>query len=254
VVRRLSQTSWWILLAAMSLYMGCGTAPKAEQGTSTPKPELTINVATLNLSGLNKRIERTDIARLWQTLKAEQIEILAMQNVSRYPGVATRIDPVEELAKQADWRKTFGETADFSGRQVGNAVLAAYPIRSSSSHSYPGIRSAMNDGALQAVVDGGVRDLLVISAQLPAKASAADHAKCVAIITKSRADDRMPMIVMGNLPQVSEGLTNVEGGESLSTRVMYDGLGTLQPTSTSAVNTPLGRMVIVRFAVFRQPT
>ncbi len=251
---RSTKTSWWVLLSAGLSLMGCGTAPKAERTTEAPKPELTINVASLNLSGLNKRIERTDISGLWQTLKKEQVEVLAMQNVSRYPGVETRIDPIEELAKQADWRKAFGETADFSGRQVGNAVLAAYPIRSSSNQPFTGVRSALNDGSLQAIVDGGVRDLLVISAQLPPKATSADQARCVSIIRNGRGDDRMPMIVMGNLPSAAVGFSAVDGAGTSSTRVLYDGLGTLVPTSSSTVQTPLGTMVIVRFAIFRQPT
>jgi hypothetical protein len=253
-VRRSMKTTWWMLLSAGLWFMGCGTAPKVEQAAEAPKPELTINVASLNLSGLNKRIERTDISRLWQALKKEQVEVLALQNVSRYPGVETRIDPIEELAKQADWRKVFGETADFSGRQVGNAVLAAYPIRSSSNQPFTGVRSALNDGSLQAVVDGGVKDLLVVSAQLPPKASSADQARCVSIIRNGRGDDRLPMILMGNLPSQAVGFTGIDGAGTASTRVLYDGLGTLVPTSSSTVQTALGTMVIVRFAVFRQPT
>lgn len=251
---RTTKTGWRAVVPVILMLAGCGTVPKVEQAAEAPKPELTLNVASLNLAGLNKRIERTDISALWQVLKKEQIEVLAMQNVSRYPGVETRIDPIEELAKQADWRKAFGETADFSGRQVGNAVLAAYPIRSSSNQPFTGVRSALNDGSLQAVVDGGVRDLLVISAQLPPKASSADQARCVSIIRNGRGDDRMPMIVMGNLPSQAVGFTPVDGAGTSSTRVLYDGLGTLVPTSSTTVQTTLGMMVIVRFAVFRQPT
>ena len=68
-----------------------------------------ITVASLNLTNLNKRIKRADITRLWQQLKSEQVEVLAIQNLTRYPGVSTRIDPVAELARQADWRQAFGE-------------------------------------------------------------------------------------------------------------------------------------------------
>ena len=240
------------LIMVGAFLAGCGPAPKVQQGEAPPKPELMITVASLNLTNLNKRIKRADITRLWQQLKSEQVEVLAIQNLTRYPGVSTRIDPVAELARQADWRQAFGEMADFSGRQVGNAVLAAYPIRSSSVTSYTGVRSAVNDGSLQAVVDGGVHDLLVVSAQLPVKAPTGDQARCLSIIKNARGDARMPMIVAGNLPATVEGFTTVEGGTSSSTKIVYDGNGILQPTFASTVETSLGTMVIVRFAVFRQ--
>lgn len=241
-------------LVVGALLIGCGPAPQTQQSeTAARKPELTLTVGSLNLTALKKRIVRADISRLWQQLKAAQVEVLAIQNLSRYPGVSTRIDPVVELAQQADWRQAFGEMADFSGRQVGNAVLAMYPIRSSSAESYSGVRSAVNNGSLHAVVDGGVRDLLVVSAQLPPKAPSVDQARCLSIIKNARGDSRMPMIVAGNLPTSLEGFTTVEGGTASSTQIVYDGNGILKAMSASTVETSLGTMVIVRFAVFRQP-
>lgn len=246
---RIRQTLPVLLTGVMAA--GCGTAQKAE--TEVRTPELTITVASLNLTDLKKRIERSDITKLWQQLKAEQVEVLAIQNFSRYPGVSTRIDPSAELAKQADWRNSFGEMADLSGRQIGNAVLAAYPIRSSSTESFSGVRSSVNKGSLHAVVDGGVCDLMVVSAQLPGKGPAADQARCVSMIKNVRGDTRMPMIVAGNLPATVDGFTAVNGGASASTSIVYDSNGILQPMSASTVKTSLGTMVIVRFAIFRQP-
>lgn len=239
---------------AMLWFSGCGTTPKATQAeTVPPKPELRLKVASLNLTNLNKRIERADIQRLWQQLKSEQIEVLAIQNLSRYPGVAARVDLVDELSTMADWRHVFGETADFSGRSVGNAVMSAYPIRSKANESYKGIRSAVNEGSLHAIIDGGVRDLLVVSAQLPAKAPAADQAACVQLIRSARADDRMPMIVAGNLPTSTKEFAPIDGAVSAMTRIMYVGGGILQPSSTKTLDTPLGMVVVVVFDLFRQP-
>lgn len=242
------------LVLAMVCWQGCVTTPKATQTeTAPPKPELQVTVASLNLADLKKRIERPDIQRLWQQLKAEKVEIFAVQNVARYPGVASRVDLVEELAKVADWRQVFGETADFSGRLVGNAVFSAYPIRSKANEPFKGIRSAVNDGSLHAVIDGGVRDLLVVSAQLPAKGSAADQTACVGLIRSARGDARLPMIVAGNLPAVASGFTAVEGARSAATRVVFDGNGVLVPSSARTIETPLGTVVVAVFDLYRQP-
>lgn len=253
MMRRLTLAVIVIAAAAILWAPGCVTTPKTTQTeTAPPKPELQLTVGSLNLTNLNKRIERTDIQRLWRILKAEKVEVLAIQNLSRYPGVATRVDLIQELARLADWRQAFGETADFSGRQVGNAVLSAYPIRSNANESFKGIRSAVNEGSLHAVIDGGVRDLLVVSAQIPPKASAADQAACVKILRSSLGEARIPAIVGGNLPDNAEGFTAVEGAASPMTRVVFDGSGTLRPSSTRTVETPLGPVVVVVFDLYRQ--
>ncbi|MCU0453394.1 MAG: hypothetical protein MUE68_07025 [Bacteroidetes bacterium] len=253
-MRRTIRAVLAVVAFAMLWSSGCVTTPKATQTEiAPPKPELRLIVASLNLTNLNKRIERPDIQRLWQQLKAEQIEVLALQNLSRYPGVATRVDLVNELAKLADWRHAFGETAEFSGRQVGNAVLSAYPIRSNANEGYKGVRSAVNEGSLHAVIDGGVRDLLIVSAQLPPKASAPDQAACVGSIRSARADGRMPMIVAGNLPASAKGFTEIDGAAASMTRMVFDGNGILQPVSTKKLETPLGTVVVVVFDLYRQP-
>jgi hypothetical protein len=243
-----------VMLAGATLWLaGCSTGPKtAMPEEAAAKPELSLTVASLNLTNLNKRIEREDVRRLWQQLKAEQVEVLALQNLSRYPGVATRVDLIAELARTADWRIAFGETADLSGRQIGNAVLSAYPIRSNATENFRSVRSVVNEGSLHAVIDGGVRDLLIVSAFLPSKAPAVDLAACVSIIKAARGDERMPMIVGGNLPATVEGFAPIDGASSSSTRVVFDGNGILRPSSSRSVNTVLGPMVVVRFDLFRQ--
>lgn len=253
MMRRPILASVAIAVAVILWSPGCVTTPKATQTeTAPPKPEIQLTVASLNLTNLNKRIERPDVQRLWQILKAEKVEVLAIQNLSRYPGVATRVDLLQELSKLADWRQAFGETVDFSGRQVGNAVLSAYPIRSNANEPFKGIRSAVNEGSLHAVIDGGVRDLLVVSVHIPPKASAADQAACVKSLRASLGDARMPTIVGGNLPAKADGFTPVEGASSSTTRVMFDGNGVLQPSATRTVDTPLGPVVVVIFDLYRQ--
>jgi endonuclease/exonuclease/phosphatase family metal-dependent hydrolase len=255
MIRRPTLAVFVIATTAVVVSPGCVTTPKATQTEiAPPKPELQLSVASLNLTDLNKRIERKDIQRLWQILKAEKVEVLAIQNLSRYPGVATRVDLIQELAKLADWRQAFGETADFSGRQVGNAVLSAYPIRSNANEPFRGVRSAANEGSLHTVIDGGVRDLLIVSAQLPTKASAADQAACIRILRDAVGDARMPTIVGGNLPAKVDGFTSVEGASSSMTRVVFNGKGMLQPSSTRMVGTPLGTVVVVVFDLYRHST
>lgn len=244
----------FVAVSAGLVLGGCSSSSIKTDGTgASQKPEIILTVASLNLTNLNKRVERADIAGLWQVLKKEKVEILAVQNLSRYPGVASRVDIVTELSSQADWRNAWGEMTDNSGRLIGNAVFSAYPVRSSSHAGFTGTRPATWEGALHAVIDGGVREILVVSAYLPPKGTAAEQKRCLEQIMDAQGDRRLPVIVMGNLPAAATPLQDVNASLSAPTRIQWDGAGVLKATSTTKTETPLGTVVIATFELYRSP-
>ncbi|OGU71782.1 MAG: hypothetical protein A3G43_07355 [Ignavibacteria bacterium RIFCSPLOWO2_12_FULL_56_21] len=231
---------------------GCPPSTSTKEEVPPSKPEMTLTIASLNLTSLNKRIEKSDIVALWRILKKEQVEVLAVQNMSRYPGVATRVDPLNELAAQADWRHAFGEMMDNSGRKIGNAVLATYPIRSNAHIPFTSVKSANFEGALETVIDGGVRDIMVVSAQFPPKAPESDLAKCLSAITSANKDTKMPLIVAGNVFASASGMQEVSAGsKNPTTRIHYSGGEEMKPVGASSVATPLGTVLIAKFALYR---
>jgi len=249
-----------LFLISTILFWGCpSTPPKAEKETAR-KPELTIQVATINLGQFTKRIERKQITELARAIKREQVEILAVQGIARYPGVATRVDFVNELTGQTDWRNVFGEMLNISGRQTGNAIFSSYPILSHHNETFDDVKSSNYDAALQATVDAGVRSLVVISAQLPSKATAEEQVRCMKLIAALNPDEKNPLtIVTGNLPSSESVLAStafseiplLESVRHSDSKVWYSTNSGLQLLSSRNVETELGSLVIVHLGMFR---
>ncbi len=260
LMKTISIRTYIIALAFFYLY-GCATSPKAEKEAETLKPEITIQIASINLTGLNKRIERNNIADLVKTLKSEQVEVLAVQGISRYPDVTTRVDFVNELSAKTDWRNAFGEMLNISGRQTGNAIFSVYPILSHQNFSWDKVRSTSFDAALQATVDVGVRSLVVVSTQLPTKATINEQSQCLKLIGTVNPDTANQFtIIAGNMPtddsiRTKCSFTEVPQPESVKSniaRIWYSTSMSLQLIKSRSVETELGTLVIAQFGLSRQ--
>jgi len=254
------------IFALAFLLGGCPPAKEAAK-VEPPKPaekkpaapELELNVASINISKFGKRIEADDIRRFAAEIRQENIDILAMEGVSRYPGVETRVDIVDELAREAEMHNAFGETIALSGKQSGNAIFSVFPVTSSQNTPYDRITSTNFEAAMQAVIDCGAREVVVVSTLLPERASAndlnicADRLSSLAVLYTGRS-----MIVAGNLPR-SDAVrrsANFDAGkimrEDPSQQFWFSADGSLKLRSQRVVRTALGMLSIAQFDVYRQ--
>jgi len=252
-----------VVVIALLILAGC-SAPQTQKvdTEATMKPELTLQVASLNMSSLNKRIEKKDIERFSRMLKKEQIEVLSVQGITRYPGVETRVDFVNELIAKSDLRHAFGEMMNSSGRQTGNGIFSSYPLRNNHNQPFEGVKSASFEAALQSSVDGGVKDIVVVSTLLPSKASETEQSACLRMISKN-TDSKEPLIVTGNLPlservrsigryeDVSDA-TGASKTKNLTTHIWYTSDGMLKLIGARTLETDFGTMLVAQFGLFRQ--
>jgi hypothetical protein len=198
---------------AAILLAGCGPsqpaaapppAPPPDSGTAAPaepRPATRLRVASLDVSKFSGRVEQAHVDELASIIAGLKVEVLALQGITRYPTVKTRIDLVHALAAAAGMRALFGETLNLSGRQSGNAVLSAYPVASSDTKGFEGVSGLNFEGALRVIVDAGTRPVVVVSTLLPSPLSAKDSMICLDVIaemTSERGSD--PLVVLGNLP------------------------------------------------------
>lgn len=242
--------------AFLVFVLAIGCSPTKEPLKKSPEPYDTLTVGSLNVAKLSKRIEKSDITRLAQIIDNEELHILAVWGITRYPQVATRVDLVDELTARAGIYSAFGESATISGRQTGNAVLSVYPIRAQRTTHYEGLRSTTFESAFQVVIDCGLRDVAVVSTHLPENASQGDVTVCMntlATIQAHYADHAM--VIAGNLPA-----SHNPAGEYLSARAegkeipfWYSNDGSLRLLSQKTLRTPLGTMTVARLAIFRPP-
>jgi endonuclease/exonuclease/phosphatase family metal-dependent hydrolase len=263
VMTRIFITAIVFIILAL-LITGCPATKETAKHEAPPPPptiekkpvaaDLTLTVASINLSSVAKRIEKKDIENLAAILKKEKADIITVQGISRYPGLSTRIDVFEEIAKAMEMRSAFGESMTLSGRQTGNAVFSTYPIRSNDNLHYQGISSVNSESALQVVIDGGSRDIVVVSTLLPEQASANDIAKCVSSLSSiPRSYEGNPVIVTGNIPSSKSELFKTEQTSGSSTYRIWHTTEGLKSTSTTTTESGLGTILLTQFGVYRKP-
>lgn len=251
----------WAGILALIIVAGCGAPTTTTTEATVPKkPDVILQVASLNLSGYNKRFEKSEIGKFSGLLKKEQIDVLSVQGITRYPQLTSRVDFVKELSSKTDMRYTFGEMYNSGGRQDGNAIFSIFPQRNDHNDPFDGVNSADFEAALQSSVDGGVKDVVVVSTVLPPKANEADQSACLKIIAgKSVALPNQPVVLTGNLP-VSEKILSSgsyedavtrERDKDLKSRIWYSNDKSLKLLGTRVVETEFGSMLVAKFGLFQ---
>ena len=255
------------LMVLGSLLLAACSAPQKldRTGAETKKPTLaiTVRLGSIDLFNVARRIEKKDIERFAAVLKREQIEILSVQGISRYPNVKTRVDFVTELAAQMDMRQAYGESIDLAGRQRVNAVLSTYPIRSNQKSDFD-VPSAFSESAVRVAVDVGVRDVVVVSTRLPERSTAQDLAKCMETIAGLQSGPHGSFIVTGNLP-VSKKIRNADvfadlqtslpeaTAPAISSRLWYAQGELFKLLNARTVKTELGTLTVGEFGLYTLP-
>lgn len=252
-----------ILVLFLASCSGPSQATRESSGAAPSQPKLatTVRVATLDLFSLKRRIEKKDIDRFAEEIKKEQIEVLAVQGIARYPNVKTRIDFVEEFPARADMRRAFGETIDMSGQQRVNAVFSIYPIQWSNKNEFD-VPSAFYESALQVSFDAGIKDVIIVSTRLPEKATAKELVSCTQTIAGLQTKTDKPFIVTGNLPVLSKvkapesfadisSLLPADAEKAITSRIWYAQGDLFKPVSARTVKTELGTMTVVEFGLYQ---
>ena len=226
-----------------------------------PKLATTVQFAALDLFVVKRRLEKKDIERFTEVVKKEQIEVLAVEGISRYPNVKTRVDFVEEFPARADMRRAFGETINMSGQQHVNAVFSIYPIQWSNQKGFD-VPSAFSESALQVSIDAGVKDIIIVSTRLPEKATGKDLGTCVDLIAAMQTKIDKPFVVAGNLPVLGkvkapesfadiQSLLSADIGKTVVSRVWYAQGDLFRALSARTVKTELGTMTVVEFGLYQ---
>jgi hypothetical protein len=248
------------LMYALTVFFAGCPSPKPVQHEELPPPppeparEFFITVGSVDLSSFPRKIEKSDIRKFTSQVKKDSLDILTLQGITRYPDLKDRIDIVDELSATTEMAAAFGETMTLTGRQSGNGIFSYYPIKSHESTSYTRLRSTRFESALQAIIDCGERELVIVSTQLPEKISLDEQS----VIASTLGGFTIfyinrPMIISGNLllSKTMRSLTSynvVENEKDKSLpKFWYSNDGSLRVKYSKTTETALGRMLCVRF-------
>lgn len=256
-----------ILLSAVLLWFaGCPSPHEAQkpqpvavppQGKKPAGPEMTFEFATLDITHHHGRIEQSDIDHLAEYLRREKIDILSVQGIVRYPGLQTRIDFVDALTAGSGMHQAFGETITLNGRQGGNAIFSGFPIKTTNNSHYIEMQGNGFEAALQAIVDCGLRDVVVVSTRLPEDAGTGEETNAMSTFTTFCTTYlNHPIIISGNLPRAAimqppAAYTEVQITNAGLTKVWYTNDGSLKVLQTKIDSTRFGTIALIQFGLFR---
>jgi hypothetical protein len=187
-----------------------------------PIPAIIINLATINLSKLNTLYHKNDLIKLGEIIKLEDIQILTVQSVTRYPELPKRLDIIEEIKNLTDMNAKFGETENNSGRQSGNAVFSIYPIKNPDNMEYKSYNNLST--ALGVTIDAGIGNIFVVSTSVP-----------LHLTTESLSE----LISFREKHLCSTGIITGNFGESLSNNFKNSGTINYDKTKIEFVTTSL---------------
>ena len=250
----------FVIIVLALLHWSCSSNLSKDSREVVRKPEITLQIASLNLGNFKKRIEEKYIINLAKVLKREKVEVLAVQGISRYPGLASRIDFVNELAIKTDWSNAFGEMMFISGRQTGNAVFSSFPILSHHNQTFDHLKKANFEAGLEATIDAGIRPLIVVSVQLPDKATMEEKVQCLQLIEAADFNkSNSAIVITGNLPSSSaaralSSFTDIpQSGSARGTipGIWFSANESFQLIESRTAETEFGKLIIVQLGLFR---
>ncbi len=260
---------YFIPLIIFSCLIGCKTLKEFE--TVTPEtrklkePVLTFNISGLNLSNESTKYSKTAISNLLAILKKEDIQIFALQGVTRYPDLPNRLDIINELQSATDMYFRFGETQNNSGRQYGHAVLSEFKIQSHHNSEYQSLKS-MNT-YLSTLIDIGLYNVVITSTLIPDNLKNSEKIFCVSEWLKIQEEYKnCPVILTGNI--AAAGIDNLNKTNFISlrknnsdtetipmdirTQVYYTDTEKMKIMEIKRVDTAFGDMFIYKFGLFNQ--
>lgn len=245
-------------LLLILFFHNCGMPPRVEKEDKI-EPAIVIKIGSIYIGNLNKRPTKEHAEKLVSIIKREKIEAFAIQDLTRYPDVSTRVDLLNELDKRLDYRKVIGEMENINGKQVVNVVFSYYPIISYYNQSFETIKSALFESALLVEIDAGLRSITLASTKLPNKANITDKERCIEMMMESDASKRSSFfIIAGNLPSLHmiktqvpfKEVAPVKHSEKSASKMWHRISEKFKLLNSYELETELGYIIIAEIGIF----
>ena len=235
------------------------TKPPAPEKPAAKKLVLSFAIGSIDLTkGTGFRIERPHLEEMAAFAKKEGLDVVAMQGVARYPELKSRVDIVETFAAAANMAPAFGENSTISGRQTGNAIFTKFPIISQTNTPFTGISSTNFESALQATVDFGEQQIVIVSAELPQNAPRNDLATCLSALDQFRTMYLTnPIVAAGNFPhddlakQFAQFTKINPQGPAGAPRIWFSASDSMTVLHETIVQSPLGPATVAHLGLYR---
>jgi len=181
-----------MILRVLSLILTCGLLSAAGSAAE-------IRVLCWNLHHGVGEDGKLDLPRIAALIKAQQPDVVALQEVDNKCRRSGSVDQAAELAKLTGMTGVFGKAMDHDGGEYGQAILSKHPLGATKVHRLPG------DGepriGFEAVVTIGGKALRMVSVHLDHQQDARRLKQAEALVAALSESDA-PLILAGDFNDV----------------------------------------------------
>jgi endonuclease/exonuclease/phosphatase family metal-dependent hydrolase len=156
-------------------------------------------VMSYNIHHAEGRGGKIDVERIAELIKAQNADIVALQEVDRGVARTGRRDLIAELARLTEMNFCFGKNIDYQGGDYGNAILTRFPILESTNTHYRMLSKREQRGLLAAVLEVDGQRVLFLNTHLDyLKGDAQRLANVTQVKELLKAYPGLPVILCGD--------------------------------------------------------
>lgn len=128
----------WLVIYALT-FSNCGSISRAQESQSTGAAPSTLRVLTYNIHHGRGTDDQVDLNRIAAVIRAQQPDLVALQEVDQKTRRTNGVDQTAALAKLTGLHGEFLHQIDFEGGRYGQAVLSRFPMSAATVHWLPGM-------------------------------------------------------------------------------------------------------------------
>ena len=211
------------LCAAVACLSGCAASRSADSAEI-------LRVMTYNIHHGEGMDGKIDLQRIADLIKAERVDIVAMQEVDRGVDRSDRIDIMTELSDLTGLTYAFGKNIDYGGGAYGNGFLTRFPILEERNLHYRMLREGEQRGLHQLVVEVRGIEIVIMNTHLDYREDPSERLAHIKELKQAagRSGDR-PVILCGDFndipgspaisslkPEFADAWELSDGGQGLS--------------------------------------
>ena len=142
---------------------------------------------------------KLDLARIAALIKAQQPDVVALQEIDNKCRRSGSVDQTAELAKLTGLTGVFGKAMDHDGGEYGQAILSKHPIGETKIHQLPGDGEPRIAFEARVTIDG--KPLRMVSVHLDHQQDAR-RLKQAETLAAALSEGEVPLILAGDFNDV----------------------------------------------------
>lgn len=215
-------------------------SPAASDSTQAKESQdeaLALRVMAYNIHHCNppSKAGKIDVEAIVKTIREQQPDLVALQEVDVFTGRSGNIDQAKMLAEQLEMHHYFGKAIDHDGGEYGVAILSRFPISEEQTHALPTQKGTGGEPRVLATVKVELpngNSIRFGSTHLDAQSEDINRLLQIKAIGEITSQETLPIIIAGdfNAPPESEVISILDQHFQRSCRKCAPTIPVINPT------------------------